>query len=215
MKQVAGISIPDTPLCVATAEYVERFASPVLLNHVVRTYVYAEWIGRDRGLSYDSETLYVATLLHDLGLTSLASVKARFELEGADLAREFLASRGMDERRLELVWDAIALHTTAEIPLRKSPEVALCHLGIAADIRGLPPPLAARLPAQALIDLYPWLEMDDALLEALTALYRKNPAAAASHAVADACEWRVPGFKRFNLCNILAERAQHLKVAPT
>jgi hypothetical protein len=208
MKEIAGVCIPDSALCAAATEYVERVTPPFLLHHVLRSYVYAEWIGRQRGLAYDREALYVATVLHDLGLTRLATVKARFELEGADLAREFLLARGMDERRLELVWDAIALHTTAEIPLRKSPEIALCHLGIAADIRGLPADLAARSPTQRLLEQCPWLDLDDALLEALVALYRKSPAAAASHAVADACERRVAGFRRFNLCDILLERAR-------
>jgi hypothetical protein len=36
-------------------------------------------------------------------------------------------------------------------------------------------------------------------------LYQRNPAAAASHAVADACERHVPGFRRFNLCDILID----------
>ncbi|HTV23837.1 MAG TPA: HD domain-containing protein [Polyangiaceae bacterium] len=208
MRELAGVSPPDTDLCAATTEYVERVAPPFLLHHVLRSYVYAHWIGRDRGLSYDAEALYVATVLHDLGLTSLAGVQARFELEGADLAREFLAARGMSEPRLELVWDAIALHTTAEIPLRKSPEIMLCHLGIGADIRGLPPALAARMPTRELLEELPWLGLDDALLDALVGLYRKSPAAAGSHAVADACERRVAGFRRFSLCDILLERAR-------
>lgn len=214
MTEIAGISIPDSALCTAAMEYVEHVAPPFLRHHVLRSYVYAEWIGRARGLAYDREVLYLATVLHDLGLTPLAKVLARFELEGADLAREFLLARGMDERRVELVWDAIALHTSAELPLRKSPEIALCHLGIAADIRGLPPELAARSPTQSLLASCPWLDLDAALIETLVGLYRKSPAAAGSHAVADACERRVPGFRRFNLCDILLERARRDVAAP-
>jgi len=59
-----------------------------------------------------------------------------------------------------------------------------------------------------LLEQCPWLDLDDALLEALVALYRQSPAAAASHAVADACERRVAGFRRFNLCDILVGRAR-------
>ena len=208
MKTVADIAMPDSALCAAVTEYVERSSAPFLLNHVLRSYVYAEWIGQSRGLRYDSELLYVATVLHDLGLTQLATASSRFEIEGADLARDFLRARGMAAHRIDIVWDAIALHTTAEIPLRKSTEVALCHLGIAADIRGLPAPLAAQKPTQRVLERYPWLGMDNALLDALVALYEKSPAAAASHAVADACQHRLPGFERFNLCDILLERAR-------
>ena len=70
-------------------------------------------------------------LTNDLGLTALAPGRARFEIEGADAAQQFLARQGMSGRSIEIAWDAIALHTTAEIPQRKCAEVALCQLGIA------------------------------------------------------------------------------------
>jgi hypothetical protein len=71
----------------------------------------------------------------------------------------------MDERATELVWDAIALHTTAEIPLRKRPGIALCHLGIASDIRGIPVDVAAEgLEARAL-EAYPDLDLSDGCSE--------------------------------------------------
>jgi len=53
------------------------------------------------------------------------------------------------------------------------------------------------------VGAYPRLELERALPESLVALYRRNPAASASHAVADACERLVPGFRRFNLCDVL------------
>jgi hypothetical protein len=208
MNELSEIRPPDSALCVAARQFVARIGPPVLEHHVLRSYLYAEWLGRKRRLSYDREVLYVATVLHDLGLTDLATARSRFEVEGADLARDFLAERGMDERRLDLVWEAIALHTTAEIPQRRSVEVSLCQLGIAADVRGLPDVDAEPGLVQHALEAYPWLDMDEALLASLVAVYRKNPAAAASHAVADACERRVPGFRRFSLCDILVERAR-------
>jgi hypothetical protein len=206
MKEIAGIRLPDSPLCQAATEFAERVSEPFLFHHVMRSYVYAELIGQRRKASYDREVLYVATVLHDLGLTSVAPVQARFEIEGADAAKEFLAGQGMDDRTTELVWDAIALHTTSEIPLRKATEIALCHLGIASDIRGAPADVAAAgLPALVL-EVFPDLDLKEGLLAALVGLYQKNPAASASHAVADACERRVPGFRRFNLCDVLARK---------
>src|SRR5688572_26595337 len=138
MREIAGIPMPDSALCQAATELVERASAPFLFHHVMRSCVYAEYLGRQQQRAYDRELLYVSTVLHDLGLTQLAPVRERFEVEGADLAKEFLARQGMSERALELAWDAIALHTTAGIPVRKQAEVALCHLGIACDIRGLP-----------------------------------------------------------------------------
>lgn len=199
----SDVQRPDTELCSAATELAQRVSAPFLLNHVIRSWIYAEWLGQQRGTPYDREALYVATVLHDLGLTDLVPVQLRFEIEGADAAKEFLARHGMAERRIELVWDAIALHTTAQIPLRKAPEIALCHLGIAHDIRGSSAEVSAGGVDQRALAAYPRLELPGELLGTLVNLYRKNPAAAASHAVADACERLVPGFRRVNLCDVL------------
>ena len=209
MREIAGVQLPDSALCQAATELARGVSEPFLFNHVLRSCVYAECLGQQRKQPYDRELLYVATLLHDLGLTSLAPLRERFEVEGADLAKEFLARQGMSERALELAWDAIALHTTAGIPIRKQTEIALCHLGTACDIRGLPdnPELAAlRAPVR---EAYPWLGLQQALPQTLVGLYSKSPAATASPAVADACDRLVPGFRRFNLCDILLANAEN------
>lgn len=203
MPEMGGVRLPDSALCRAAAEFARRASELFLFHHVLRSALYAEWLGQRRQLQYDRELLCVSALLHDLGLTSLAPVRARFEIEGADAAKEFLVREGMSERAVETAWEAIALHTTAEIPLRRASEVALCHLGVACDIRGIPGDAAADRFAAEVRSAYPRLELQRALPEALVTLFRKNPAASASHAVADACERMVPGFRRFNLCDIL------------
>jgi hypothetical protein len=57
------------------------------------------------------------------------------------------------------------------------------------------------------LNAYPRLDLQRALPESLVALYRRNPAATASQAVADAWERLVPGFRRFNLCDVLLAHA--------
>src|SRR5688572_19664040 len=109
MFEIRGIRAPDTELCHAATALAQRASEPFLFHHVMRSYVYADWIGRERRLTYDREVLYVATVLHDLGLTAAAPVRERFELEGADWATRFLQDHGVPEPMRELVWDAIAL----------------------------------------------------------------------------------------------------------
>ncbi len=133
-------------------------------------------------------------------------MEARFEIEGADAARKFLVEKGMSERRIEIVWDAIALHTTAEIPSRKCAEIALCQLGIAADLRTAPPEPVSETVLEDAMRAYPWLDIHEALLTTLVGLYRKNPKAAASNPVADVCERRVAGFTRGNICDRLVDK---------
>jgi HD domain-containing protein len=201
------LTLPDTQLCTASVEYARTMSEPFLFHHVMRSAILADSIGRKLSMKFDRELLCVSAVLHDLGLTKVAPVAARFEIEGADLAKEFLAKKGMSERQVEIVWDAIALHTTAEIPSRKCAEIALCQLGIAADLGIAPPHVVSHEAVDEVLADYPWLDNHKSLLTTLVGLYQKNPNAAASNAVADACERRVPGFKRSNFCDRVIDRS--------
>ena len=200
-----GRALPDSELCDAAVEYARTVSEPFLFHHVMRSAILADSIGRRSGVKFDREVLCVSAVLHDLGLTTLAPVQMRFEIEGADLAKDFLARKGMSERHLEIVWDAIALHTTREIPSRKCTEVALCQLGIAADIGIAPPDVIGGETIDDVLAAYPWLDMHESLPAALVGLFHKNPSAASSNAVAEACERRVSGFHRFNFCDRLLD----------
>src|SRR6266852_5864671 len=164
----------DTELCTAAIQYARTVSDPFLFHHVMRSALFADLIGRERGVKYDRELLWVSAVLHDLGLTKIAPVEARFEIEGADLAKAFLAKKGMSERQVEIAWDAIALHTTAEIPSRKCAEIALCQLGIAADLRLTPPVPVAETVLEDAMRAYPWLDIHESLLTTLVGLYHKN-----------------------------------------
>ena len=84
----------------------------------------------------DPELLAVSAVLHDLGLTARYAAEERFEVDGANAARAFLKERGISAQQMQLVWDAIALHTTRSIALHKEPEVVMTHSGIAVDAIG-------------------------------------------------------------------------------
>jgi hypothetical protein len=93
--------------------------------------------GRRKGLKYDPELLYVGAMFHDIGLTAAyRKSQLRFEVDGANAARDFLRSYGVPESSVETVWDAIALHTTPGIPEYKKPEVALVTAGVEMDVLG-------------------------------------------------------------------------------
>jgi len=198
--------LPDTELCNAAVEYARTVSAPFLFHHVMRSAILADSIGRKRGIRYDREILCVSAVLHDLGLTTIAPVQMRFEIEGADLAKDFLARKGMSEHSVEIVWDAIALHTTAEIPSRKCTEIALCQMGIAANLGITPPDAVSDETIDEALAAYPWLYIHESLLTTLVGLYQRNPKAVSSNAVAEACERRVAGFKRSNLCDRLIDR---------
>lgn len=75
-------------------------------------------------------------LLHDLGIAHDFAPDRRYEVVGADLGRDFAVEHGMGERRSEIVWDSIALHSTPSIGHFKGVDVACCQFGIACDYGG-------------------------------------------------------------------------------
>ena len=58
-------------------------------------------------------------------------------MEGANVARDFLRSRGIDEQDIETVWTAIALHTTPGIPQHMHPVIALVTAGVEMVVLGI------------------------------------------------------------------------------
>jgi HD superfamily phosphodiesterase len=110
---IGGFSAPDSELARKASALVERVHSKALLHHVHRTWWFAEFLGQRRGFQYDRETVYLAALLHDLGLTPEFAADQRFEVDGADTASRFLRANGYPQAKAEQVWDAIALHSSA------------------------------------------------------------------------------------------------------
>ncbi|MDQ1724935.1 MAG: hypothetical protein QOG52_1963 [Frankiaceae bacterium] len=138
IETIAGITIPDTAMVREATELVREAATPVLFNHSRRVYLFGSLKGRHRGLHPDPELLYVGAMFHDLGLTErYRRTDQRFEIDGADLARDFVLAHGRSEREAHAVWLGIALHTTPGIAEHLQPEVALVTAGVETDVLGL------------------------------------------------------------------------------
>ena len=105
---------------------------------MIRVYLFPAEQGRQRKLRFDPELLYVAAAYHDLGLIKkFSSPDERFEVDGANAARQFLSAHNIAEDRVQTVWEAIALHTTPGIPKHMGPEVALLNSGVLLDVIGV------------------------------------------------------------------------------
>ncbi|MET8630162.1 SgcJ/EcaC family oxidoreductase [Kitasatospora sp. NPDC004669] len=132
--------LPDTELTRACDTYAEKSTATFVYNHSVRSYLFARAHARAQGLrpgtDYDDELLFVACVLHDIGLSEDGNGDQRFEVDGADTAAAFLRRHDVDEQRIAVVWDAIALHTSEGIAPRKGTVVALTQAGIGTDILG-------------------------------------------------------------------------------
>jgi HD superfamily phosphodiesterase len=137
-EMIAGVDIPDTALAREATELVRDVEDEMLFNHSRRVYLWGSLKGRRRGLVPDPEALYVGAMLHDLGLTTqYARTDQRFEIDGADAARELLLAHGYSRAAARNVWLAIALHTTPGVPDHLEPEIALVTAGVETDVLGL------------------------------------------------------------------------------
>lgn len=135
--EIDGIKIPDSQMAREVMELLRDTQSALLYKHSTRVYYWAALTGRRRGVTYDPELLYVASMFHDLGLTSVyQESQLRFEVDGANAARDFLRARSLDQLDIEKVWTAIALHTTPGIPEHMHPEAALLQAGAGMDVAG-------------------------------------------------------------------------------
>src|ERR1700738_5161652 len=82
-RLIAGVSVPDGPLITAVIEHAQRLSEPYLFNHAMRSWLFAEAIGRINGIDYDREVVAIGTILHDIGLTASVSGPTRFAVSGA------------------------------------------------------------------------------------------------------------------------------------
>src|SRR5262245_25990129 len=131
------LAIPDSLMAKEATEILREHSTDLLFNHSVRVYLFASEQGRQRQARFDAELLYVAAAFHDLGLTrEFSSPDERFEVDGANAARQFLTAHNVPVEQIETVWAAIALHTTPGIPQHMRPEVALLYSAVGLDVLG-------------------------------------------------------------------------------
>jgi hypothetical protein len=138
VAEIAGVRIPDSALARQATEFIRDTESDLLFHHSTRVYLWGALTAERRGLGVDAQLLYTAALFHDVGLTErFQDSRLRFEVDGANAARDFLRSHGIAEADIEKVWLAIALHTTPGISEHLHPIAALTAEGVMMDLVGI------------------------------------------------------------------------------
>jgi hypothetical protein len=194
-RVLGGIAVVDTPLVTRALDYARTNSEPFLFNHAVRSWLFAVRLGQLEGVPHDEEVIAVGTLLHDLGLTDCCTGPRRFEIEGADAARDFALQNGLDASRAQLIWDSVALNSTPSIGLHKEAEVALCTAGIGVEF-GFQYDRIPTDEMKSILTAFPRLEMKQQFADSVCRIVKTKPETTYDNFAADFGEHFVPGYKR-------------------
>lgn len=206
---IDGVRIPDSRLARETTELVRDTTPPLLFHHSSRVYYFGALAGQRRGLRFDAELLYVGAMFHDMGLTpQRSSAHERFEVDGANAARDFLRRHGIVQADIETVWTAIALHTTPGIPQHMHPVVALLTAGVEMDVLGLAYGDYSDAVRQAVVQAHPRsAHFKEDIIQAFYDGIRHKPETTFGNVKADVLADKDPHFHRANFCSIIRNSA--------
>lgn len=205
VDEISGIRIPDSKLAREAAQFIRDTESDFLFQHSTRVYLWGSLAGQRRGLRFDPELIYTAAMFHDAGLTAgFRESRLRFEVDGANAARDFLRSHGIPESDVERVWLAIALHTTPGISAHLHPVVALTAEGVMMDLVGLGYGEFTEAQRNAVEAGYPHPpQFAEVLLQALYDGLAHRPETTQGTGLADVVADKDPHFHRRDFCSLM------------
>ena len=204
MIAYSPVPIPDSRLVRDATELIRSVEPDLLYHHSLRVYSFGALQGDRLGLPYDPELLYIGAMFHDIGLVEgHRSAHDRFEVDGANAAREFLVAHGLDSDAVRIVWDAIALHTTPGIPKYKEPEVALVTAGVELDVLGIGYDDIAAEDREAVLTAYPRVDFKESIIQAFADGMAHRPETTFGTMNDDVLAEKLPGFVRANFCTII------------
>src|SRR6266567_44328 len=204
-KTVAGIALVDSKMARLATELARDTSPEYLFNHAARTFLFGALIGNANKLKFDSEILYLACILHDLGLTERFAGPLPFEIQGAQAARAFLTKNGLPNDQADMVWDSIAMHPLA-IASFKQPEIALVSAGAGADVVGSDLEKIPENAKAAVAHAFPRLDFKHAFVKTCAGVVRRFPRGASRSFMRDIGERNVEEFHPTNICDLI-ERA--------
>src|SRR6202161_1558375 len=202
---ISGISLPDSKLANEITEFIRDTESTLLFNHSSRVYYFGALAGQRRGFKFDAELLYAGAMFHDIGLVPPYSSDAdRFEVDGANAARDFLRRHNIPEQDIDHVWTGIALHTTPGIPQYMHPVVALLTNGVEMDVLGIAYSEFSDADREAIVAAYPRTkQFKEDIIQAFYDGIKHKPETTFGNVKADVLADKDPSFKRGNFCSVI------------
>jgi hypothetical protein len=164
--------------------------------------------GQRLGIKADPELLYVGAMFHDLGLVEgHRNLTQRFEVDGADAARDFLQSHDVPADAVRLVWLSIALHSTHGIPRFMEPEIALLAAGVRVDVDGAGLDLIEPAAIEEIIAVHPRCDFKRQALKTFAEGVEGRPDTLLGTIAADMLAHYSPDFKRVDFVDVIRNNA--------
>ena len=179
---VGPISHADSELVITAEEAMRDAMHPSIFNHTMRT-LHLAWHLPAQPPAPEQEAVAMAVLFHDAGTIDANNGEQRFEVEGADLAADFLTNHGYGAGETDAVWEAIALHTSPGIAERRGVLACLTRRGVGADF-GIGVDCVTDDQAEAILRCYPRLDMAAVLVGDIVRHAARSPHAAARYTLA-------------------------------
>jgi HD superfamily phosphodiesterase len=202
---VSGVTIPDSTIAREITELVRDTASPLLFHHSSRVYYFGALMGKQLDLKFDPELLYCGCMFHDMGLTAQHSSDAeRFEVDGANAARDLLKSHKISQHDIDVVWTAIALHTTPGIPQHMHPVIALVTAGVEMDVLGLTYTQYSDADRDAVVEQHPrGTQFKEDIIQVFYDGIKRKSDTTFGNVKGDVIADKEPSFRPGNFCSVI------------
>jgi hypothetical protein len=199
-REVAGVRSVDSDLAALAVRTLTGTSPDFLVNHAARTFYFGALIGRARKKTFDPELLFLGCVLHDLGLTEAHMGPLPFEVQGAEAARNILQPAGLPPEKVEVVWDAIAMHPFKMAEFKR-PEIALVAAGAEADVVGTALDLLGKEQVAGILAAFPRLDFKRRFVGRCAGVVERYPRGATRSFMRDVGEREVASFKPRNICD--------------
>jgi HD domain len=205
VDEIAGVRIPGSKIAREVTQFIRDTESDLLFHHSVRVYFWGSLTGNRMQLRFDPELLFTAAMFHDIGLTArYENSQLRFEVDGANAARDFLRGHGISENDIETVWNAVALHTTPGIPQFMRSEIALVQAGAAMDVAGRGYDQFTSEQREAVIAAFPReSDFKQGIIDAFYQGLKHRPDSTFGTFNDDILAFKDPNFRRIDMCSII------------
>lgn len=198
-ETIAGITIPDSAVAREATELVRDVETELVYAHSRRVFLFGSLRGQALGRGFDDELLYIASMFHDLGLTEkYRSDDQRFEIDAANVVRDFLTGHGYSQADADEAWASIALHTTPMVPLHMTPLIELVTRGVELDVMGVDYHELTDEQRDAIVAAHPRPGFKEGIIESFAQGLFHRPQTTFGNVKADVLADQMPGFERGN-----------------